>query len=318
MFSLFADWSAQQQLLAIFAVVILPLFIFDLWVMIRDADKIPKMRSSAIWVGTWIALAMGFNLLILQKLGAAPAADFLTAYLVEWSLSVDNLVVFMVIFSYFHIPLRLQRRVLLWGIIAALAMRAVIIVTGSFLIAYFNWIFYIFGVILLISAYKMARGGDEAEDFDQKLIIRLCRRFLPFTNELHGQRFSIKQHGRRVFTPMALALVLVEFADLVFAVDSIAAVFAITLDPFIVFTSNAMAVLGLRSLYFLIAGLLPKIRYLHYGLAVLLAYIGLKIMIQHATGHEWPTWLTLSMIGGTIGLSVLASVLRPAPAGDSH
>ncbi|MBM3602989.1 MAG: hypothetical protein FJX22_04345 [Alphaproteobacteria bacterium] len=177
MFSAIEHWSQHEQLLAVFAAVILPLFAFDLWVMIRDADKIPKMRNSALWVATWIALALGFNALIFAKLGAAPAADFLTAYLVEWSLSVDNLVVFMVIFSYFHIPLRLQRRVLLWGIIAALAMRAVIIVTGSFLIAYFNWIFYIFGIILLISAYKMARGSEEAEDFDQKLIIRLCRLF---------------------------------------------------------------------------------------------------------------------------------------------
>jgi tellurite resistance protein TerC len=312
MFSdLFPHATDRQFLMAIFALFAVPLFAYDLRSAFRDIH-IPTLRESAIWVGVWAALSLGFNLLIWEKLGTKPALDFLTAYLVEWSLSVDNLVVFMVIFTFFNIPVQFQRRVLIWGITAALIMRAIMIGFGSYLIGQHDWLFYIFSVILIFSAYKMAAGDDGHGDLNKKPLIRLCRRFLPLTPELHGEKFSVRINGKWMLTPMALVLVLVEAADVVFAIDSLAAVFAITLDPLIVFTSNALAVLGLRSLYFMLAGLLPKIRYLRYGLAVLLAYVGIKIALQHALGLHWPAWITLLIIFSSIGGSILVSVLNPA------
>jgi tellurite resistance protein TerC len=307
---LFPNATDRQFLMAIFALFAVPLFAYDLRAAFRDV-RIPGLRESAIWVGVWAALSLSFNLLLWQQLGSKPALDFLTAYLVEWSLSVDNLVVFMVIFTFFNIPVQFQRRVLIWGITTALIMRAIMIGFGSYIIGKHDWLFYIFSVILIFSAYKMI-GTDGHSDLNKKPLIRLCRRFLPLTPELHGEKFSVRLHGKWMLTPLALVLVLVGVADLVFAIDSLAAVFAITLDPLIVFTSNALAVLGLRSLYFMLAGLLPKIRYLRYGLAVLLAYVGIKIALQHALALHWPAWVTLLIIFGSIGGSILASVLNPA------
>jgi tellurite resistance protein TerC len=237
--------------------------------------------------------------------GRTAALQFLTGYLLEQSLSLDNVFVIALIFAYFRIPLAYQHRVLFWGILGALVMRGVMIALGAALIARFDWVVYVFGGILILTAARMLISGDEEPEPEKNWLIRLARRIYPVTPELHGERFFVDVAGRRAATPLFLVLLMVESSDVLFAVDSIPAIFAVTQDPFLVFTSNVFAILGLRNLYFAIAPLLGKFRYLKTALVFILAFVGVKMLLSHTM--PIPTLWSLSMIIGILAVGVLAS-----------
>ena len=246
---------------------------------------------------------------------------FITGYVVELSLSMDNVFVIALIFTYFRVPLEYQHRVLFWGILGALVMRGVMILSGAELIERFHWIMYVFGAFLLFTGIKMLFAGDEEVEPEKNIVIRLARKIYPITTEYDGQHFFTLLNGRRALTPLALCLIMVETTDLIFAVDSIPAIFGITTEAFIVFTSNVFAILGLRSLYFVLVGLLRHFRYLKHGMALVLVFIGFKMLVVLWEGH--PAWLNfegnhdavLGIIGAILGLSIVASVLAPEGTG---
>jgi len=231
---------------------------------------------------------------------------FVTGYLLEWSLSVDNIFVIALIFAYLKIPALYQYRVLFWGIVGAIVLRGVMIVTGAALLSRFDWMFYVFGAILLVSALRMLRDDDEDRDFGSSFPARLVRRFIPVTDQLDRARFFVRRAGRLHATPLFVALVMVELTDVVFAVDSIPAILAVTRDPFIVFTSNAFAILGLRSLYFAVAGLMAMFRYLKYSLVLILAFVGMKMLLVQV--YHVPNLVSLGIIVGTLAGGILASL----------
>ncbi|MGZ8247117.1 TerC/Alx family metal homeostasis membrane protein [Methylomagnum sp.] len=307
-----------------FVLLVLLLITLDLAVFHRKAHAV-GVKEALLMSGVWIGLALLFNGFLYfayehRWLGLAPGGDiadggeaaalFFTGYVLEKSLSVDNLFVIALIFSYFRVPPEQQHRVLYWGILGALAMRAGMILAGALLIRRFHWTLYVFGVFLIFTAIRMLRAGHES-DLQNNRLVRLARRWLPVTDEYHGQHFTVRVAGQRKFTPLALALLLVEASDLVFAVDSIPAIFAITDDPFIVFTSNVFAILGLRSLYFALAGMLAKFHYLKLSLAVLMALVGVKMLLKDSL-HEVPhlTYFTLGAIAVVLLAGVLASLIR--------
>jgi tellurite resistance protein TerC len=243
-------------------------------------------------------------------MGPAKSVEFVAGYLIEEALSVDNLFVFILLFGYFKVPPEQEKTVLFWGIIGALIMRGVFIFSGVALVNRFHWILYAFGAFLIWSGYKLLRESEEAEaDPSRNIVLRLCRRFLPITDDYEGQKFVVRRGGQLMATPLLVVLLVVETTDILFATDSIPAILAITRDPFIVYTSNVFAILGLRSLYFALAGLMKLFHYLNYGLAVVLMFIGLKMLIS--IRYNIPTWVALIVIAGVLGLSVLASVLFP-------
>lgn len=290
-----------------FAALVLALLATDLVLFHRDPRPIDLRRSLKATAG-WIALATTFGLLILFTLGTQPALEFCTGYLVELSLSVDNVFVFAVLLRYFAVPERAQFPALFWGIMGALVLRGVFIFTGIALINRFHWLIYIFGAILIYTGIKLLRGGEEKVEPDKNPLVRLTRKFIPITPEFHGGSFFIRQNGRSVGTPLLLVLIALGTTDLVFAIDSIPAILAITRDPFIVVTSNAFAVLGLRALYFAIAGLLKLFAYLNIGLAVILAFIGTKMLIS---GYiHLPIPLTLGFVISVLAISIFASILK--------
>ena len=276
----------------------------DLGVFHRKAHEV-RLKEAAAWSAVWVALALAFNAGLYVWVGPVPAMEFLTGYLVEKSLSVDNIFVIAMIFSYFAVPSLYQHRVLFWGVLGALAMRAVFIGMGAYVLERWHWIIYIFGGILLFTGLKMAFREEKPFDGDRDPVVRLARRFVPLTTRYDGQRFWTKENGKRVATPLFLVLLLVEFTDLVFAVDSIPAIFAITQDPFLVFTSNAFAILGLRSMYFLLAGIMHRFVYLKYGLAAVLVFVGAKMMLLDV--YKIPTAVSLGVVTGLLALSVVAS-----------
>ncbi|NJD20936.1 MAG: TerC family protein [Gemmatimonadetes bacterium] len=287
-----------------FTAFLLGMLALDLGVFHRKAHEV-KLREAAIWSVVWVALALVFNAGLWYFAGPVPAMEFLTGYLVEKSLSVDNIFVIAMIFSYFAVPAIYQHRVLFWGVLGALAMRAVFIGMGAYVLERWHWIIYVFGGILLLTGVKMAMREDKPFDGDKDPLVRLARRFIPLTTRYDGQKFWTMENGRRAATPLFLVLLLVEFTDLVFAVDSIPAIFAITLDPFIVFTSNAFAILGLRSMYFLLAGVMHRFVYLKYGLAAILVFVGTKMLLLDV--YKIPTPVSLSVVGGLLALSIAAS-----------
>ncbi len=293
----------------IFNAVILALLFLDLAILNRRGHVLPfhqALLSSAFW----IALAAAFAVFIHQWMGPAKSLEFVTGYLVEEALSVDNLFVFILLFSYFKVPPDQERTVLLWGIIGALIMRGIFIVSGVALMNRFHWILYVFGVFLVYSGFKlMSQGKDEAVDPSRNLVLRLCRKLLPVTDGYEGKKFLVRREGKLLATPLFLVLMVVETTDILFATDSIPAVLAITRDPFIVYTSNVFAILGLRSLYFALSGLMKLFHYLNYGLAVVLVFIGAKMLVS--VKYNIPTWITLVVIAGVLALSVLASVGFP-------
>ncbi|RIK41549.1 MAG: hypothetical protein DCC58_12360 [Chloroflexi bacterium] len=291
-----------------FTLFILALLALDLGVFHREAHVV-SLREAAIWSGIWISLALVFNAGVFYFAGSQKGLEFTTGYLIEKSLAVDNIFVFAIIFSYFAVPPIYQHRVLFWGIIGALVMRAAFIAAGAALLSTFHWIIYVFGAFLLVTGVRFVIKRNEHVDPSKNVVLKLFRRFVPMTNEYHGQSFTILQQGKRYATPLLAVLVLVEATDLVFAVDSIPAIFAITDDPFIVYTSNIFAILGLRSMYFLLAGIIDRFIYLKTGLGAVLIFVGAKMALIDI--YKIPTAVSLlvvvTLIGGSIALSLLRS-----------
>ena len=292
-----------------FLVFIACMLALDLGVFNRRSHEV-SVKEALIWCGVWFALAMGFNLLVSVKLGPQPALEFFTGYLVELCLSVDNVFVFIVIFQYFRVEPRYQHRVLFWGILGAVLMRAVFIFAGISLINAFHWIIYVFGAFLVYTGVKLAMPKKEDGFAPEKNpLIKLARRVLPVTPHFEGGNFFVRPHGRLHATPLFIVLLVIETTDVMFALDSIPAVIAITRNEFVVFTSNIFAILGLRSLYFAVSGIMQLFRYLNLGLAVILVFIGVKMLVSHWI--DIPIKLSLGIIGGVLALSIIASVLIP-------
>ena len=289
-----------------FNVFVLGMLAVDLGVFHRKAHAV-SIREASIWSGVWIFFALVFNTIIYFIWGEEKALEFFTGYVIEKSLSVDNLFVFLMIFRYFSMPEIYQHRILFWGILGALIMRAIFIAAGSTLLEHFHWMIYVFGGFLVVTGVKMLLQGDEKLEPEKNPVVRLFRRLMPITEEYHDQRFFIRRQGKCWATPLLLALIVVETTDVIFAVDSIPAIFAITTDPFIVYTSNVFAILGLRALYFLLAGVMKVFRYLKVGLAFVLCFVGAKMMIVDF--YKIPIGVSLGVIGGILLFSVLASVL---------
>lgn len=279
----------------------------DLGVFHRKAHVV-KAREAGIWTMVWIALSLVFAGVVYFWLGSEPAVNFLTAYVLEKSLAIDNIFVFILIFSYFAVPPELQHRVLAWGVIGAVLMRAAMIFLGVALIEKFGWILYIFGAFLLFTGIKMLFDkGDEEQDFNKNPVVRIARKVFHVSEEYDGEKFFTVKNGVRLATPLFLALIVIEVSDVVFAVDSIPAVFAVTTDPFIVFTSNILAILGLRSMYFLLAAVIDRFIYLKYGLALVLSYIGAKMLL--VAFIDIPPALSLIVVLGLLAGSVVASLI---------
>jgi tellurite resistance protein TerC len=272
------------------------------------------LKEAGIWSAVWFALAAVFNAGVYFWFGPERALEFSTGYLIEKALAVDNIFVFVVIFSAFAVPAVYQHRVLFWGVLGALAMRAVFILAGGAFLQRFHWAIYVFGGLLALTGVKLLVQRNQELRPEQNVLVRWFRRIVPMTSDFHGDRFTVLKNGRRYATPLLLALVAVEVTDLIFAVDSIPAIFAVTTDPFIVFTSNIFAILGLRSLYFLLAGVISKFVYLKVGLSFVLIFVGLKMLLLDV--YKVPIAASLGVIAGILGLSVLLSLLRtakPAP-----
>jgi tellurite resistance protein TerC len=314
-----------------FLALILAILLFDLLVVNKDAHVIP-MRTALGWTCVYAALALafgGFVYLLFRNgwagagtefgvgLGAREAAvQYLTGWILEQSLSLDNVFVIALVFAYFGVPLSQQHRVLFWGILGVLVMRGVMILAGAALVARFDWIMYVFGALLLVTAAKLLFAGDGEVDPSKNPLVRIFRRIYPITDGFRGSSFFVHEGGRRMMTPLFLALLVVESTDLLFAVDSIPAVFGVTQDTFLVFTSNIFAILGLRSLYFTLAGLMERFRNVKHALVFILAFVGVKMIIA----HHWkiPDELSLGLIALALALGVLASLRRPAePSGPS-
>jgi tellurite resistance protein TerC len=301
-----------------FNLFVLAMLALDLGVFHRHAHVV-SIKEAAIWSVVWISMALGFNaLLYLFWDRIAPGSEytnseaglaFLTGYLIEKSLSVDNIFVFVLLFTYFAVPAQYQHRVLFWGIIGALLMRGIMIALGAALIKEFHWIIYLFGAFLIITGIKMAWHRNEAIHPDQNPLVRLVRRLMPVTDGYEGQKFFVRKAGVLMATPLFLVLLLVETTDLIFAVDSIPAIFAVTHDPFIVYTSNVFAILGLRSLYFVLADIIHKFYYLKLGLSAVLAFVGVKMLLTD-TAWKIPTGLSLLVVASVIGVAIVASLLR--------
>jgi tellurite resistance protein TerC len=298
-----------------FAAVIAALLAIDLLVVQRDTHAV-SIREAAMWSTIWIGVAILFGLFIPQLHGGAgPAAriEYFTGYVIEKSLSVDNVFVFVLIFQAMAVPRALQHRVLFYGVLGAIAMRTVLIFAGAALIERFEWILYVFGAFLLYLAWKTWAHREEHEDVNETGIMRMIQRLLPITNDYRGERFFVREHGRLLATPMFVVLVLVEFSDLIFAADSIPAVFAITRDPFIVLTSNIFAILGLRALYFLLAGVADRLHYLKAGLAIILGFVGVKLLAESVEGLWHPSPLQSLAVIGVILVIVVVMSLRYGP-----
>lgn len=296
---------------AAFAVFILLMLALDLGVFHRRAHVV-ALREALLWSAVWIVLALAFNVGVYFWRGSQTALEFLTGYLIEKSLSVDNIFVFLLLFQYFQVPAQYQHRVLFWGILGALVMRAIFILGGIALIHRFHWVVYVFGAVLIVSGVRMAVQKGREVHPERNPVLRLLRRFLPVSPTYVGGRFFVKQADRWMATPLLVVLVVVETTDLVFAVDSIPAIFAITLDPFIVYSSNVFAILGLRALYFALAGVMHLFHYLHYGLSAILVFVGFKMWISNVV--KIPVVLSLGVVGAILTVSVVLSLLRPAPA----
>lgn len=293
----------------IFNAIILLLLGIDLAVVNRGG-RVLTLKGSLFSSAIWIFLALLFAVFIHQWMGATKSLEFVTGYLVEEALSVDNLFVFILLFRYFKVPAEQERTVLFWGILGALIMRGAFILLGVSLVGRFEWILYLLGAFLVYSGFKLMREGEEEHvDPSHNFALRLARRFLPITENFEGNRFAVTRDGRRFFTPLFIVLLVVETTDILFATDSIPAILAITRDSFIVYTSNVFAILGLRSLFFALAALIKLFHYLNYGLAVVLMFIGIKMLV--GAKYVIPTWITLVVVAVVLAVSVIASVLRP-------
>lgn len=289
----------------------------DLGIFNKKAHKI-SVKEAAIWSSVWITLSLAFAGVIYWLHGPKSALEFVTGYVIEYSLSIDNIFVIVLIFSYFRIPEKYQHRVLFWGIIGALLMRGSMIAAGAFLIQRFHWIIYVFGAFLIFTGIRMATQDEADIEPEANPVLRLVRRLLPVTHDYRGQDFFVKEAPKRgdairiMATPLFVVLVLVETTDLIFAVDSIPAIFAVTRDPFLVYTSNVCAILGLRSLYFLLASVIHKFHYLKLGLAVVLTFVGAKMLLGSV--YEVPIVIALLVVALVLTTSIVASVMFPKKA----
>jgi tellurite resistance protein TerC len=284
----------------------------DLGVFHRKAHVV-HMREATAWCIFWVGLAMLFNLGVGHYFGSHKALEFFTGYLIELSLSVDNLFVFLVVFTFFKVPTTYQHRVLFWGIVGALGMRVAMIAGGSLLVQRFDWVLYVFGAILVITAVRLLLVSEEGVHPERNPVLRLFRRFFPVTKDYEGQRMFVLREGRWWATPLFVVLLVVETTDLVFAFDSIPAIFAVTTDPFIIYTSNVFAILGLRSLFFALAGFMGLFRFLRFGLAGVLGFIGVKLLISHWV--KVPIRASLAVVMSLLLLSILASLVLPRRPG---
>ena len=273
----------------------------------KRRDRELSMRAATLRSLIWVVLSLAFNLLVWKMKGDEAGLDFLTGYVIEYSLSVDNIFVFVLIFNYFRVPPTSQHRVLVWGILGALVMRGVMIWLGVTLVERFHFVLYIFGAFLVLTGLRMLFDRDAKMDFEKNFFMRWCRRVLPVTRDFHGEHFAVRIDGRLMFTPLLLVLLLVDVMDLVFAVDSIPAVFAITTDQFIVYTSNICAILGLRSLYFLLARMIDRFIYLKTGLALILFFVGTKMIV--ANRFPIPNWISLLIIVSILTITITISMV---------
>ncbi len=278
----------------------------DLGVFHRKAH-VPSFKEAAIWSIVWITVALIFNGVVWVWLGHQKALEFFTGYLVEKALSADNIFVFAVIFNYFAVPPEYRHRVLFWGVLGAIVFRLTFILAGTALLKKFHWVIYIFGIIVIVSGIKLLTRKEEEIDPERNPVLQLARRFLPVTPSYHGQKFFVRSNGKLFATPLMLVLLVVESTDIVFAVDSIPAIFAITRDPFIVFTSNICAILGLRALYFLLEGMIRLFRYLDEGLAVILVFIGMKMLLSEF--YKIPTWVALGFVATVLTITIVLSLI---------
>ena len=293
-----------------FIVFVLAMLALDLGVFHRKAHVV-RPKEAGAWVAAWITLSLLFAGGIWMMESSATALTYLTGYVIELSLSVDNLFVMVVIFNYFRVPPQSLHRVLFYGILGALVMRGIFIGVGALLLAQFNWILYVFGAMLVITGVRMMFKQDEEFDGDNNRIVKVVRRRVPMTLAYHDSKFFVIENGVKLATPLFLVLILIEFTDLIFAVDSIPAIFGITRDPFIVFTSNIFAILGLRSMFFLLAAVVERFYLLKYGLAIILTFIGVKMLIEGF--YHIPISWSLGVVLGTLAISVIASLIWPLP-----
>ncbi len=295
-----------------FVAFVLAMLAIDLGVFHRKAHEV-SLREAAIWSAVWVALAGVFAAGVSLRFGSERALEFTTGYLIEKALAVDNIFVFVVIFSSFAVPSVDQHRVLFWGVLGALAMRAAFIFAGGAILQRFHGAMYVFGALLAVTGVKLLLQRNQEVHPEENPVVRWFRKLVPMTAELHGDRFVVTKNGRRYGTPLLLALVAVEVTDLIFAVDSIPAIFAVTSDPFIVFTSNIFAILGLRSLYFLLAGIVTKFAYLKVGLSFVLIFVGAKMLLLDV--YKVPIAASLGVIALILGASIVVSLVRPPKTG---
>jgi tellurite resistance protein TerC len=292
-----------------FTLFVLAMLGLDLGVFHRRAHEV-RVREALLWTAVWISLALIFNVGVYFWFGSERALEFMTGYLIEKALSVDNIFVFLVIFSYFAVPAALQHRVLFWGILGALLLRAVFILLGASLLQKFHWVIYIFGAFLVVTGIKLLVQHSSEVHPERNPLFRLFQRLLPSVSDYRGSHFTVVEDGKRYATPLLLVLVAIEATDIVFAVDSIPAIFAITRDPFIVFTSNVFAILGLRALYFALVGVMGRFHYLNVGLALVLAFVGTKMLLTDL--YKIPIVASLAIVVVLLGGAAVASLIRPA------
>jgi len=292
-----------------FNVFVLAMLALDLGVFHRKAH-IVSFKESITWTVVWVGLALLFNGGIWHFYGSQKALEFFTGYLIEKSLSVDNVFVFALLFSYFAVPPKYQHKVLFWGILGALIMRAVMIALGAALITKFTWIIYVFGAFLILTGIKMVVKREEEIHPERNPVVRWFKKLMPVTADYREDKFFVRENGIRMATPLFVVLLLVEFSDLIFAVDSIPAIFAVTTDPFIVYTSNVFAILGLRSLYFALAGVMDKFHYLKIGLGAVLSFVGVKMLLAH-TAWKIPTLVSLGVVVLILAVSIVWSLICP-------
>ncbi len=306
----------EPWMLGVFFIVVIIMICVDMFMLGRKGDSKVSTKEALIWSAIWITIAMLFNLWLYFYLGSKygeevatqKSLEFLTGYVLEKSLAVDNLFVFIMLFTYFKVPEIYQKRVLVYGIFGALILRSIMIVVGATLVSEFHWILYIFGAFLLFSGIKMFKAGEDSGDIENNFIIKFLRKNFKITDNYHGEKFFVKIDGKTWITPLFVVLIFIEFTDLIFAVDSIPAIFAVTTDPFIVYTSNIFAILGLRALYFILVDMADRFELLKYGLAIILMFIGVKLLIMEF--FKIPILLSLGFVIGVLAISIIASIKK--------
>lgn len=306
---------AQPWMWGAFITFVLAMLALDVFALGGSKSHKVSIKEAGIWSAVWVSLALLFNLGLYfylresqgEAVAMAKSMEFLAGYVIEKSLSVDNVFVFLLIFGHFAVPLQYQRKVLLYGVLGAIVMRILMILAGSWVVAQFSWVLYLFGIFLLITGMRMLVAAEKEPDLEANPVLKLAKKLLPFTKDFREEKFSVIENGKRVFTPLLLVLILIEISDVVFAVDSIPAIFAVTTDPFIVFTSNIFAIMGLRALYFLLADMADRFHLLKFGLAFVLMFVGIKMLVV-----KWvhvPTNVSLMVIGGLLASSIVASLI---------